>query len=92
MLEYNTCVILLGAIVHNLIVQLPIILSCKTVSKSKTGSQKKHTLRRRSSGVEQLIRNQQAAGSNPIAGSFKIKGLPIQVGNPFVFKSAISQH
>ena len=24
---------------------------------------------RRSSGVEQLIRNQQAAGSNPIAGS-----------------------
>jgi hypothetical protein len=27
---------------------------------------------RRSSGVEQLIRNQQAAGSNPIAGSMNI--------------------
>jgi hypothetical protein len=26
---------------------------------------------RRSSGVEQLIRNQQVAGSNPIAGSIK---------------------
>jgi hypothetical protein len=31
---------------------------------------------RRSSGVEQLIRNQQAAGSNPIAGSIKINKLP----------------
>jgi hypothetical protein len=32
-------------------------------------------LGRRSSGVEQLIRNQQAAGSNPIAGSIKINRL-----------------
>jgi hypothetical protein len=28
-----------------------------------------HLLSRRSSGVEQLIRNQQVAGSNPTAGS-----------------------
>jgi hypothetical protein len=31
-------------------------------------------LSRRSSGVEQLIRNQQVAGSNPIAGSNLLEG------------------
>ena len=34
----------------------------------KTAASKQNKSRR-SSGVEQLIRNQQAAGSNPIAGS-----------------------
>ncbi len=38
---------------------------------------------RRSSGVEQLIRNQQAAGSNPIAGSRKIKDLAESPLSPF---------
>ena len=33
-------------------------------------------LSRRSSVAEQLIRNQQVAGSNPIAGSSKINALP----------------
>ena len=38
---------------------------------------------RRSSVVEQLIRNQQVAGSNPIAGSNEIEGLAALLLIPF---------
>jgi hypothetical protein len=38
--------------------------------------------------VEQLIRNQQARGSTPLAGSSEIKGLAI-LANPIFFMASI---